>query len=572
MKVSNIAVLVILLLPLYGCDEKTTEEKFQQHASEETNAITPTDAFNALQKDAEAGIASAQRELGELYLQGKDVQRDEVKAVEWLEKAATQSDAKAQFKLSLIYDMGEPGVPIDNVKAVDWLQKSAIQGNIDAQTVLGSMYGGIGMITINGPKDPAKAVEWLQKAANQGDSYAQELLGGMYFQGKGITKDIIKAAEWFEKSALQGDVIAQTMLGFIFIMNDGMPKDFIKAAKWFQKSADQGDEQGQYRIGTLYEDGKGVPKDDVKAAQWYKKSAAKGNSDAQFRLGLLYYQGLGVSKDKVRAYAWLNLAAADNNDDAKKSRDWLEKRLSDFERTQAQQLASNWKKGDTFEDITMEAKPNTAVLKKKISGTVFKISKEGHALTNYHLVNQCEEIRILGQEGHITLLAQDQENDLALVELPNKTEEFAKFNDESVKVRQGEDIVVFGFPLNFVLSSGGNLTPGTISALSGLENNSSQIQITAPIQAGSSGSPVLDKKGNVVGIVTMMLDGRKVFQTVGSIPQNVNFAANGQTIKSFLDTNKIPYKTSGGFFSMEKNNADIADDARKWTAIVECWK
>nr|SPS05125.1 protein of unknown function [Candidatus Nitrotoga fabula] len=36
--------------------------------------------------------------------------------------------------------------------------------------------------------------------------------------------------------------------------------------------------------------------------------------------------------------------------------------------------------------------------------------------------------------------------------------------------------------------------------------------------------------------------------------------------------NLIPYKTGGGFFSREKSNADIAEEARKWTVIVECWR
>ena len=58
----------------------------------------------------------------------------------------------------------------------------------------------------------------------------------------------------------------------------------------------------------------------------------------------------------------------------------------------------------------------------------------------------------------------------------------------------------------------------------------------------------------------------------GQIPQNVNFAINGQITRTFLDTHKVPYKTSSGWFSREKSNADIAEEARKWTVIVECWK
>ena len=81
----------------------------------------------------------------------------------------------------------------------------------------------------------------------------------------------------------------------------------------------------------------------------------------------------------------------------------------------------------------------------------------------------------------------------------------------------------------------------------------------------------MDKKGDVVGVVSSRLD-MKAVRATGSIPQNVNFAVNGQTAKAFLDANKVSYKTGGGLFSREKSNADIAEEARKWTVLVECWK
>ena len=70
----------------------------------------------------------------------------------------------------------------------------------------------------------------------------------------------------------------------------------------------------------------------------------------------------------------------------------------------------------------------------------------------------------------------------------------------------------------------------------------------------------------------MKLDDAKMANSTGQIGQNVNFAVNGQTVKSFLDANKVTYITGGGFFSFEKNNADIAEEARKLTVPVECWK
>lgn len=132
--------------------------------------------------------------------------------------------------------------------------------------------------------------------------------------------------------------------------------------------------------------------------------------------------------------------------------------------------------------------------------------------------------------------------------------------------------MVFGFPLNSVLSSGGNLTPGVVSAITGLGNNSNQIQITAPIQPGSSGSPVMNRKGQVVGMVSMKLSDTAMAKFTGALPQNVSFAISGQTLKAFLDAHKVPYKTGSSFFASEKSLADLGDEAHKWTTVVECWK
>ncbi len=210
-------------------------------------------------------------------------------------------------------------------------------------------------------------------------------------------------------------------------------------------------------------------------------------------------------------------------------------------------------------------------LVKKGTGTVFIVSNEGHAITNHHVVGGCSELRVEGREGAAKLVTADAVNDLALIKVPGNISATATIVADPAKLRQGDDIVVYGFPLNAVLSSGGNLTPGVVSALTGLGNNTNQIQITAPIQPGSSGSPVLNKKGEVVGVVSMKLDDMKMAKATGQIGQNVNFAVSGQTLKSFVDTHKVKYR-SGGMLSFEKSTADLADEARKWTLVVECWK
>ncbi len=81
-------------------------------------------------------------------------------------------------------------------------------------------------------------------------------------------------------------------------------------------------------------------------------------------------------------------------------------------------------------------------------------------------------------------------------------------------------MVTYGFPLLGLLSSGPTLTTGTISALSGLRDNQTDFQISAPVQPGNSGGPLLDAQGNVIGIVVAKLNAARIAEiTDGDIPQ-----------------------------------------------------
>jgi TPR repeat protein len=566
---SDFLMAIVTAVFLSGCGENTTSPPVTQEAAK----LSPELELAALTKNAEAGDAQAQLSLGVMYAKGKGVPKDAAKAVEWYQKAAAQGDASAQDNLGVMYNNGA-GVPQDAAKAVEWWQKAAAQGLAPAQDNLGVAYNnGEGV-----PKDVAKALEWYQKAAAQGLTNAQYHLGVMYAKGEGVPRDAAKAVEWFQKAAAQGDASAQGYLGVMYYLGEGVPRDAAKAVEWFQKAAAQEDAIAQSNFGVMYAKGEGVPQDAAKAVEWWQKAAAQGNAPAQFSLGLMYHGGTGVPKDIVMAYAWFNIAAISGDADALKNRGIAESMLSATQLAEAQRLSSNWKKGQILE---REGKPVTAsagapsaagALTKKGTGTIFVVSKAGHAITNQHVASGCTEIRIQGREDVAKLITEDTVNDLALVQISGTTSDTATIASEPNKLRQGEDIVAFGFPLNAALSSGGNLTPGVVSALTGLGNNTNQIQITVPIQPGSSGSPVLNKKGEVVGVVSMKLDDKKMVSATGQIGQNVNFAVSGLTLKTFLDTHKVDYR-SGGIFSFgSKSTADLADEARKWTLVVECWK
>lgn len=372
-----------------------------------------------------------------------------------------------------------------------------------------------------------------------------------------------------------------------------------QAARMLKRAAELGNAEAQNALGDLYQSGRGVPKDFEMAARYFAQSAQQGEADGAKNIGLAFARGQGVERNPVQAYFWLGISALDTVsqsisqvdarireqlDDPAAIRDKLARSMKDEDIAEAQRLAREWRPSyqvgpppaiASISAVARSASGNTApagVLTKKSAGTIFIVSTQGQAVTNQHVVDGCVELRIEGREGLAKRVTDDAVNDLALIQISGEIKSYAAITSEPGKLRQGEDIVAFGFPLNTVLSSGGNLTPGVVSALTGLGNNTNQIQITAPIQPGSSGSPVLNKKGEVVAVVSMKLSDSKMAKATGSVGQNVNFAVNGQTLRTFLDTHKVTYHTGGGFFSRDMSAADLADEARKWTLVVECWK
>jgi len=96
------------------------------------------------------------------------------------------------------------------------------------------------------------------------------------------------------------------------------------------------------------------------------------------------------------------------------------------------------------------------------------------------------------------------------------------------------------------------------------------MQLTAPVQPGNSGGPLLGPSGNVVGVVVGKLDAIKLAQLTGDIPQNVNFAIAGGIARAFMDANGVDYELASPDATLTP--AEIAERARGFTLLIECWK
>ena len=199
------------------------------------------------------------------------------------------------------------------------------------------------------------------------------------------------------------------------------------------------------------------------------------------------------------------------------------------------------------------------------SGTGFFVTADGYVVTNAHVVEGFENAKIvygLGEPVSAKIVARDVVNDLALLKVDFSSDHVATLR---FGVRVGEDIAAFGYPLVGRLSTGGNFTVGNVSALAGMRNDSRHVQISAPIQPGNSGGPVVDQSGNVVGVVVSNLGRHEK-----GAAQNVNFAINMNVLTAFLDSHGVAYSTEAIDYPLR--TVDLAEKIQSFTVLIVCEK
>ena len=211
-----------------------------------------------------------------------------------------------------------------------------------------------------------------------------------------------------------------------------------------------------------------------------------------------------------------------------------------------------------------EASPAPTPKKGGSSGSGFVVSKEGHILTNAHVVKECSEILVDGQPA--TLVESSDMFDLALLKTSQLGgKEIAVFSASPAKLNS--DVTVVGYPYANLLG-GLNVTRGSVSSLKGLRGDATTLQITAPVQSGNSGGPLVAADGEVVGVIVSKLDALVMAKNSGDIPQNVNFAIRGEIAKLFLAQNQIEPELS---LTDEVLPPEVlASKASRFTTFIQC--
>jgi S1-C subfamily serine protease len=206
------------------------------------------------------------------------------------------------------------------------------------------------------------------------------------------------------------------------------------------------------------------------------------------------------------------------------------------------------------------------------SGSGIFISESGYVLTNDHVIDGCRDlwVRRNGDIGRsASIVARDAANDLALLASDGHVPaaDVAAFRTGG-PIRAGDPVAAYGFPLAGTLSSTGNVVSGNVTALTGVGDDVRYFQISAPVQPGNSGGPLLDYSGLVVGIVNAKLNELAWASKTGDIPQNVNFAIKENVILGFLEAHSIAYRS---FAPLERLDLPgVTDRAQRFTAYVAC--
>jgi len=139
-------------------------------------------------------------------------------------------------------------------------------------------------------------------------------------------------------------------------------------------------------------------------------------------------------------------------------------------------------------------------------GTGFFVTPDIIA-TNWHIVRNLGDIAIihLGVSTQATLIAKDENNDLALLKI-NNIAISRKVNPlptiDIRKVNVGERVYTVGFPDPKKLGLRLKITDGLINSIAGEQDNPNCFQISTPIQPGNSGSPLINSHGQVVGVIS----------------------------------------------------------------------
>ncbi len=179
-------------------------------------------------------------------------------------------------------------------------------------------------------------------------------------------------------------------------------------------------------------------------------------------------------------------------------------------------------------------------------GTGFAVSSDGIFVTCNHVVKNSSHVVVHTPNGPLAarVLAVDIENDIAILHVQGWQGRYLGLKSAE-SLDYASAITVAGFPDPTVLGLKPKVTKGYVNALSGVRDDPRLIQISAPVQPGNSGGPLVSDSGQVVGVIAAGLDSIDRMEHGGYVPQAVNYAVKTDLIIDLMNRSGIQRATFG---------------------------
>ncbi|MGR3174155.1 MAG: S1C family serine protease [Candidatus Scalindua sp.] len=173
-------------------------------------------------------------------------------------------------------------------------------------------------------------------------------------------------------------------------------------------------------------------------------------------------------------------------------------------------------------------------------GSGFIVRRDGAVVTNYHVISKARDIKVKAGDKVFDvegLIFTDKENDLVILKVKAKDMPVVKLGIVE-KANIGEHVYVISSPVGLE----NTISDGLLSGIRKIDEKTEILQITAPISPGSSGGPVFNINGEVIGVVTFLIQSA----------QNLNFAMPVKLIKDKISSKRVTAIKGSGLEDYEK--------------------
>jgi serine protease Do len=202
---------------------------------------------------------------------------------------------------------------------------------------------------------------------------------------------------------------------------------------------------------------------------------------------------------------------------------------------------------------------NLKLIEKVSIGTGFFVNENGSLLTAYHVIKGKKFV--YGKKNNneewkkLDVISYDEKLDIAILKMNEKTTSVRIATWENIPI--GMELFVIGFPLPNIKNLQAKFTEGIINSKTGIKGNSRIFQISAGVQKGNSGGPVISPDGKIIGMVQKKLNPSIKNEDQ---PQNINFAMKSDFMLPFLEKEKINFYIESIDLAAKKRPFEIYTD------------